>query len=148
MTFSSDLKKFTKKADKNLSKTIRASAAQVFGAVIKSTPVGNPSLWKNPNVKNYVGGRLRNNWNTNLNSVDESSNRPPDSSGSGSEVDLLTSLGGYTNGDTIYLSNSLPYAQSVEDGSSTQQRPQGMVKVNLKRWKRAMAANARKANRK
>lgn len=146
MTFSSDLKKFAKKADKNLSKTIRSSVAQVFGAVIKSTPVGNPSIWKNPNVKNYVGGRLRNNWNTNLNSINESADRPPDSSGSGSEGDLLTTLGFFKNGDTIYLSNSLPYAQAVEEGWS-KQRPHGMVKVNLKRWKRAMTANARKVNK-
>tara|TARA_R110002094_G_scaffold92843_1_gene94494 strand:- start:50 stop:490 length:441 start_codon:yes stop_codon:yes gene_type:complete len=146
MTFSSDLKKFTKKADKNLSKTIRASAAQVFGAVIKSTPVGNPTIWKNSNVKDYVGGRLRNNWNTSLNSIDESANRPPDNSGSGSEGDLLIAMGRYKNGDTIYLSNSLPYAQAVEEGWS-KQRPHGMVKVNVKKWKRAMAANARKFNK-
>lgn len=146
MTFSSDLKKFAKKADKNLSKTIRSSVSQVFGAIIKETPVGNQSEWENPKVKNYVGGRLRNNWNTNLNSINESANRPPDSSGSGSDGDLLTAMGRYKNGDTIYLSNSLPYAQAVEEGWS-KQRPHGMVKVNLKRWKRAMAANARKVNK-
>ncbi len=146
MTFSSDLKKFVKKADKNLNKTVRSSVVQVFGAIIKDTPVGNTSIWKSPNVKDYVGGRLRNNWNTNLNSINESADRPPDSSGSGSESDLLTTLGFYKNGDTIYLSNSLPYAQAVEEGWS-KQRPHGMVKVNLKRWKRAMTANARKVNK-
>jgi hypothetical protein len=41
--------------------------------------------------------------------------------------------------DTIYISNNLPYAYRVEYlGWSRQQRPEGMVRVSMTRYKEAI----------
>lgn len=147
MSFSSDINKFTKKVEKRGEKVFRGTVLDLFGKIIKLTPVGNPDKWKTKyKPKGYIGGRLRGNWQITL-------NRPADG-----ELEVIDKTGAktITNGaisskkirlsDSVFLINNVPYAQAVEDGSSGQS-PHGMVKVTVAEYNRIVAANAKKVNR-
>lgn len=114
-------------------KALRAIALELFGAIIKDTPVGNPSLWKSKPPPGYVGGRLRGNWQTDVGSPKQGTLDIRDPSGSASLATLLAKSQAFRSGTTIYLTNNLPYAKAIEDGHS-KQRPAGMVKVNVVRF--------------
>jgi hypothetical protein len=58
MTFSLDIKEFAEKTKRNVNDVKQAAAIELFGMIIKATPVGNPSLWKSPPPPGYVGGRV------------------------------------------------------------------------------------------
>lgn len=146
MSFKLDVDKWVKQTQGNNDKVFRGALLQVFGQIVKGTPVGNPSLWKGPAPEGYVGGRLRNNWNTSIGNPDLSTNRPPEKSGNGSDADLLISLAKLKTGDVAYLSNNLPYAEAVENGSSTQ-APTGWVKNTVKSFNRAVNSAARKVKK-
>lgn len=100
--------------------------------IIKATPVGNPDLWESPPPAGYIGGTLRNSWHASRNAVSSEGAREPDADagGTGSESSVAAGTMGLELGDTFYLTNNMPYAQSVEDGWSSQ-APQGMVKSTL-----------------
>ena len=71
-------------------------------------------------------GRLRGNWQTSINTSD------------GSAPIIMAKLG-----DSIFITNNLPYAQVIESGSS-KQAPSGMVAITAAEFTRVVAANARK----
>ena len=80
---------------------IREACDILFERIVKRTPVGNPATWHPPYwPKGYVPGSLRDGWQ-----IEE-------------------------KGDTIVISNNLPYAVRVENGWS-QQAPEGMMKVSV-----------------
>lgn len=115
-------------------KTVRAIALQLFAAIIKDTPVGNPSLWKRKPPPGYVGGRLRGNWQTTIGAPATGS--MPDSkdrSGSATTNAMQAKVKEFKTNQKIYMTNNLPYAQAIEDGHS-KQRPHGMVKTNVARF--------------
>lgn len=146
MSFKSDISKFTKKVEKNANNVFKATALQIFGRIIKMSPVGNPSIWKFPSASNYVGGRFRNNWNTNIGSPDLSANRNASASGKASTSEMRSESVKVKIGDVIYMTNNLPYAERLENGWSSQ-APIGMVKTTIARYKKVVAANARKVNK-
>lgn len=83
---------------------LQEAAQSLYENIIKKTPVGNPTLW-NPPVwpKGYQPGSLKAAWKIE------------------------------TMGDTVVISNDLPYAERVENGWSTQ-APAGMMKISLLEW--------------
>jgi hypothetical protein len=137
MSFAADIHKFTVKATHNADKVLRGTALSMFGKIIQRTPIDI--------------GRLRGNWQTELNSVPRSTvNQTPNGA---------TSKGNATIGrakitDSIYIVNNLPYARVVEyglypDGPKTaggysKQSPQGMVRVTVAEFKREVENNARR----
>lgn len=56
-----------KKIREKQNKVVADVARQLFNALIQATPVGNPSLWKNPKSApaGYSGGDLRKAWTLN-----------------------------------------------------------------------------------
>jgi len=77
-------------------------------------------------------GRARGNWFPSLNSpsnaVDEKS---LDKSGSGAIAAATSMAMSADLGDTVWLTNNLPYILPLENGHSQMQAPEGMVDINL-----------------
>ena len=116
MSFASDVAKYAKLAGASVDETGRAIVLELFGSVIKDTPVDT--------------GRARGNWQT---SMDSPATGETDRKGEGvalAEVDQQTASFGA--GKVIYLSNGLPYILRLEYGWSKQQ-PGGMVRRNVAR---------------
>jgi len=69
VSFSDDIKRFKAKAELAAANVFRGTALDIFGRIVKRTPVGKPSEWKKPNSApaGYTGGRLRANWQVEFN---------------------------------------------------------------------------------
>ncbi|HCA25341.1 MAG TPA: hypothetical protein DEP32_14350 [Pseudomonas sp.] len=128
MSFSGDIRNFAKDATEAHNKITRAATLQLFGDVIKSTPVDT--------------GRARGAWTTSVGTPNESPEREDKikvgrTGGEAmAEVEENTPPGA---GQVTYLSNTLPYILFLEEGSSTQ-APTGMVRKNVARVQRIVKA--------
>lgn len=116
MTLRGDLGKFRQKALEEAEKERRAICSELFKSVVMDTPVDT--------------GRARGNWqittgSPNRNITDRLS--PGFSSVVSQELQNLGALG-----DTVYMTNNLPYIEGLEYGSSGQ-APSGMVRKNVAR---------------
>lgn len=141
--FKIDWDKAEVKIKKASEKAVRAAALELFSSIILRTPVGNPSLWKSPAPANYVGGRLRGNWQATIGSPATDELDTTDSSGGKTISAARATVNNYTLKQTMYLTNNLPYAQVIEDGSHTTQ-PSGMVKTSLQDFNQAIKKAAKK----
>lgn len=126
MSFSSDIRAWSKKTQDAATRIIRGSALEIFGAIVRRTPVRT--------------GRLRGNWQCEINTIPDGEVNTTASQAL-SRVSKKTSLMKLT--DRIYLVNNLPYAGVIENGSSTQ-APNGMVKVTIAEWQRIVAQQAKR----
>jgi hypothetical protein len=125
MSFTSDLRAFSETAINNAEQVYRGSAFGVIRQIIRRTPTDT--------------GRLRGNWQTDLNSPATSTlNRLGDSV---SIAEALAVCNRAELSDSIYLTNNLPYALPIENGSSTQ-APRGMVKVTVLEFVRTVNQQA------
>lgn len=107
-----------KKINSAIEKTLRATAIDMFSKIVLRTPVDT--------------GRLRGNWQANINNPVLSEINTTDAAG-GSTISAASSqISRYKiNDKSIWFSNNLPYAQVIEDGG-VNRRPYGMVKTTLK----------------
>lgn len=130
MSFSLDLDNFIKHVGRNADQVVRYVTLAVGNSLVLKSPVGNPSLWitKYP-PKGYVGGRFRANWMFGVDSIDESTTEEIDPSG-GTSLARADIIPDDAAGHIFYWSNSLPYAQRLEDGWSSQ-APSGMVGLTV-----------------
>lgn len=116
-TFEQQMEKIIKDREKKALNIFRAVALQLFDRVIRRTPVDT--------------GRARANWNAAIDNPDESvtdSTLPPQPAPTVFSADL---------GDTLYLTNNLPYISALEYGYS-KQAPQGMVRVTVSELQQAL----------
>ena len=109
---------------------VRRVAFAIDRALVMSTPVGNPDLWKRPAPKGYVGGRARANWIPTLNTPSQVPSERKDKQGSATIALLAPVTQNYRLGDTLWLSNSLPYIVRLNEGHSTQ-APSGYVEMAI-----------------
>ena len=129
MSFSGDIRRFNEKVEKSANAIFRGTALNLFGKIVKRTPV--------------LTGRLINNWRAGINSA------PTETTGATSKNGTLSTRSANSTtaraklGDSIYYVNNLPYAQGIEDGRS-QKAPAGMVKVTVAEFKQAVAEQAKK----
>lgn len=72
-------------------------------------------------------GRFRSNWKVSVGSVDTDASAVPGCEAYGLAVPLLANC---LPGQSIFITNSLPYARRLEYGWS-QQSPQGMVRLTI-----------------
>jgi hypothetical protein len=112
----------------NLAKQIEAAKAQselvakktmieLFNRVIQKSPVDT--------------GRFRANWNCSIGSPDLSTSQAIDPSGSGAISKATSTVVSYTlNGQSVFLTNNLPYADRLENGWS-KQAPNGIVRLSV-----------------
>ena len=143
MSFSVDVREFAEKAMISVEKAKQYAAIEIFGAVIKATPVGNPAIWKNPAPRGYTGGRLRGNWRTSVRDPDLIAIARIDKNGTETAKEMTAAVRSAVGDDTIFMTNNLPYAQAVEFGWS-QQAPTGMVRVAILGFQNAVAEGAKR----
>ena len=133
MSFNDDIKKFKRKTEGAALDVFMGTGLEMFGRIVKRTPVGNPSIWQSNAPSGYVGGRARSNWQVQINSkpsgVIDSTGGPP-----------TPSLQTLKLGDSIYVLNNLPYIIPLEHGHSSQ-APAGMVKVTVSEFPRIVVSN-------
>jgi hypothetical protein len=126
MSFTSDLRAFSETAINNAEQVYRGSAFRIIRQIIRRTPVDT--------------GRLRGNWQSDLNSpATGTTNRL---GASASIAEALSVCNSADLSDSIYFTNNLPYAVAIENGSSTTQAPRGMVKVTVLEFVRTVNQQA------
>lgn len=122
------------RVNRRIDTQIRKSTIELFGSVIKMTPVDT--------------GRAKGNWQCTIGTAASSEINRDD----GSKKDSLSGSKAYEEvvktvppaGNVVWLANNVPYIRSLEYGSS-QQAPSGMVRVSLERFGSIFADNAIKS---
>lgn len=152
MTFGLDLKKFADSTNEKANLVVRNVIFDVDSSLVYKSPVGNPELWAhNATAKRfndeardagssdrlpilapagYVGGRFRANWQYGVGTANLTTTAEIDPDGSDSIDRVNGSIDAVAAGKIHYLTNSLPYAQRLEDGWS-KQAPAGMVMLTV-----------------
>jgi hypothetical protein len=124
-TFALDLSKAIEKAQKDAELIVKKTAIGLFSSVIEKSPVDT--------------GRFRANWNLSFASPDESTSDNTDKTGAESKGRVYQAMNGYKLKDqSIYFTNSLPYAMRLENGWS-EQAPYGMVRLSVLETNKALA---------
>lgn len=140
MSFAGDLRKFRKRAGINAADLKRAVGIKLFSAIVQDTPVGtsDPS-------RQYVGGRLRANWQAVNGGTTLDTVPTPDPTGART---LSLAVGVIVENDLkedLVIVNNLPYGPRIEfDGWSHTKAPQGMVRKNVVRFQRLVTKEARR----
>lgn len=118
-TFALDIGRFAKKFGINANVAARKLILDIQGDVMKATPVDT--------------GMLRASWFVGM---DRPSSSKATSSDGGARAtgEAATSLGSFQWGQTVYLSNNLPYAMFIEFGGSKVKAPAGMLRVTVARY--------------
>lgn len=122
------------RVNKRIDTVIRKSTIELFGSVIKMTPVDT--------------GRAKGNWQCSIGSPITSETDRLDSAkldstnGSVAYADVVKTVKG--TGNVVWLSNNVPYIQRLEYGSS-KQAPSGMVRLSVQRFG-SIFADAAKAS--
>ena len=122
MDFAGQIKTFSTKAIAKSEKAFKNTCIGLSVAIQKDTPVDT--------------GRLRGNWQPSVNTPATSTLMDTDSSGSKVMQKIQDTGQRIKLGNTYFFTNNLIYAPRIEfDGHSSQKAPQGMVRVNVTRWK-------------
>jgi len=136
--WSIDLGKYATDTVEKTNQVCRKVSIEVFRRVIFRTPVGNPALWKVPyKPKGYVGGRARNNWFASVGMPSSETTNYPAPTGQApvSRASRQTALWDPSKGQSIFLTNNLPYIEVLERGrvgnKGSLQAPQGMVGITV-----------------
>jgi hypothetical protein len=124
MSFSSDITKFVKKTEDRFIRIKKASAFDLFSAIIIQTPV--------------LTGTLRNNWYMSFNTPSTEASENP----SNSIERVNFSLKDIDAFNSVYFVNNLPYAVPIEYDGLSGKAPEGMFRVNVARWPSIVEKNA------
>lgn len=128
MSFSLQLRKFNQETKERVERNRRQILFEVFRGIVMDTPV--------------LEGTLRGNWQLSSGSPTLSQLDIRSQSAVLNEIDQV--LRGSRFGDTVWLSNNLPYAYAIEFyGWSHTKAPQGMVRKNVMRVNQIAQAVAR-----
>ena len=119
MGFAENLNKLCASAGEKAEMVVRRTALDLQSQMIERSPVGT--------------GRFRGNWQVGIGAMNTDTGSGEDKIGSSAIGRAKTVLDGWKPGQTIILSNSLPYARRLEDGWS-QQAPSGMVKLTIQAY--------------
>ncbi len=122
---SEPLANIIKRYKADLHKVATGAVLELGGDVKKGTPVGNPAYWKrkpSPEfLELYRPGTARQGWSDN---------------------------GALMVGRTYKFTNNVDYIRRLEYGWSPQARnPNGMLRINVKRWDNIVTNNARRNSR-
>lgn len=116
-TFALDLQKFAEKAKGNGNAVVRETMFEIATMVEERSAVGDPTLWKHPAPKGYIGGRFRANWQLGVNVIPDGTIDGIDPDGAATLGVIAASIPAEPAGNILYLANNLPYAQLIEDGT-------------------------------
>lgn len=107
-----------KKAGRKAEMVVRASALSVGASLIQRTPVDT--------------GRAKANWVPGIGAVNTKTTGEINAEAAVGVINQA--LQTWKPGQTIYITNSLPYIKRLEDGWSNQ-APAGMVRLTIVEWK-------------
>jgi hypothetical protein len=114
--FSTQVQAFVKAAEGRANEVVRKAALGILANVVTASPVDT--------------GRFRGNWQVGLGERPSCTVEAEDKDGSGTVTREGAKLEGVKLGETVFISNNLPYARRLEFGWS-EQAPKGMVRVTL-----------------
>lgn len=117
--FRADLKKFARTVDVDYHVVLRRVTFEILGKIVQRTPV--------------LTGRARANWQVSQGAPSSSTyEMTANLTGPQSKAVAMQRAQGtaFTNYDTYWVVNNLPYIVALETGHSTQ-APQGMVRVTM-----------------
>ena len=143
-TFSADIQKWVETVGGDADQVVRGTVVQIVNAVDEASPVGNPSLWKNPPPKGYVGGRFRANNQLGVDVMYTGTIPTPDPSGSKTVSANLSRIPDEAAGHVYWLSNSLPYARRLEYDHWSSQAPAGIYSLVTRDFNRIVEQEAAK----
>jgi hypothetical protein len=123
MSFTIYMKRITEKAGNQADNVVKKVAIDVMTSVVNKSPVDT--------------GRFRGNWQIGIGAVNGETDSAEDKSGNNAINKAQSKLIGFKSGRTIFISNSLPYAQRLENGYS-KQAPLGMVRLTVIETKRKL----------
>ena len=118
-SFADQLRIFEAKTIDKMSRVARKITLDAFSGCIMMSPVDT--------------GRFRGNWQTAVGQEPSGTVDLLDPSGNVVIAKVSGAVAGMQIGDVVYMVNNLPYAQPLEDGSSSQ-APNGMVKLTVQRF--------------
>lgn len=128
--FKADFAKLLKAAGDKAELVVRKTALELQSSMVQMSPVDT--------------GRFKGNWQAGIGSANTARTDRLDTTPLGSKDDLGAALAteavlkGWKAGQTIYLTNSLPYARRLEYGWS-KQSPQGMVRLTVQNFSNHLA---------
>lgn len=102
MSLSSGIHRFGQRVIVQNEQMRRAIITELFGSVIKDTPVDT--------------GRARANWQTEINSPKTNELNTNDKTGAGAKAEVLAKANASRWGDALHLTNNLPYIFKLEYG--------------------------------
>ena len=148
MGFSDDLREESNNIIESTKEITKATAIAYFDDIVRSSPVGNQELWKNPNSAppSYTGGRFRSNFF--LTNVNPSQRKDEGITSEQSKVNQITK--GILADERFFsyiLTNNLDYSEAIEAGHSTQ-APNGVVGPATKEAERYFREAEKTVNRK
>ena len=123
MSFSIDLTKFATKFGIQSDVAARKIIFDIQSDVMKATPVDT--------------GLLRSSWFVGIGSEPTAKASQADS-GANARGQAATTMAAFKWGQTVYLTNNLPYANFIEFGGSTVKAPAGMLRVTVARYQASM----------
>ena len=118
-SFEDDLRSFEGKTERKMTQIGRKVALELFKRVIYKTPVDT--------------GRARSNWQVTIGTTASGTVEIDDKSGAATMGKAVADSRGLKAGDTIYLTNNLPYIRKLEEGWS-RQAPAGMVALTVQEF--------------
>ena len=139
MSFQSDIINFTNKSAKEVDRIRRGTIIKLFSQVIDDTPVDT--------------GLLRGNWRTSVNKPKNTPLIQTDKSGARAKGKIPSKLGYF--GDSVHMTNNLPYAKVAEYGlwngptekvngeGFSRKATKGMMRKNAIRAKKILRRMAR-----
>lgn len=126
-------------AGDRLDEVVRGTLLDLSSRVIRRTPVGDPSAWKDPPPPGYVGGTARGNWQATINQPAVGEIARVDKTGSATIADVAQ-MTEAASGQVFYLTNNVPYISRLEFEGWSRQAPEGMVRISLTELDQAIQA--------
>lgn len=123
MGFAEDLKKICDRAGDKAELVVRRAALDIGGQLVDRSPVDT--------------GRFKNNWQTGIGGMDKNISAAADLGGAGALARLTAKVAAWKPGQSIFISNSLPYAYRLETGWS-KQAPSGIVRLTVQNFEVAI----------
>lgn len=125
-SFAVRLQQIVGQTKQNADTLVRGVITDIATKLDERSPVGDPSLWKNPPPKGYEPGTFRGNWQLGIGVIPSGETGRIDPSGAETLGTIIASIPEHPAGTVCYLANNVPYARPIEDGHSTQ-APTGLV---------------------
>ena len=119
MSLANDLKNIAARRKEDLNEIAQAVTIRVGNQIVLQSPVDQ--------------GFFKNNWNSSIGDISYSIDAPENSNGAKSLNGIAETFSIFGTGMVGYFTNSMPYAMRLEYDGWSQQAPNGVVRVNVRK---------------